>query len=328
MKRLLPVVAALVALTPSVRADDWPQWLGPNRNGASAEKGLLATFPKSGPAVAWLQQALAGSVVAVEFTRYAGPIDLLLAENGNPKGPIFHEVDPSRLAILGHSLGGAVATLVAALDSRIKVLAVEGPNASDETFLGAASLLTVPVLAMDGSLDLLAPAATCSDVVLARALSADKASIVVKGGCHTNCPSNYNPDQADCDHDGVGDVCTIANCKGDPSCMDCNGNGVPDGCELTGGILYVNAAAQAGGDGTTWATAFVNLQDALAGAECSSYIHQIWVAAGTYTPDRGGNQTQGDRSATITLQSGIALFGGFGTWRVLRARPVPYLRSE
>jgi putative ABC transport system permease protein len=24
----------------------------------------------------------------------------------------------------------------------------------------------------------------------------------------------------------------------------------------------------------------------------------------------------------------VALFGGFGTWRVLQARPVPYLRSE
>jgi putative ABC transport system permease protein len=24
----------------------------------------------------------------------------------------------------------------------------------------------------------------------------------------------------------------------------------------------------------------------------------------------------------------VALFGGFGTWRVLRAPPVPYLRSE
>jgi putative ABC transport system permease protein len=24
----------------------------------------------------------------------------------------------------------------------------------------------------------------------------------------------------------------------------------------------------------------------------------------------------------------VALFGGFGTWRVLKAPPVPYLRSE
>jgi putative ABC transport system permease protein len=24
----------------------------------------------------------------------------------------------------------------------------------------------------------------------------------------------------------------------------------------------------------------------------------------------------------------VAVFGGYGTWRVLRVRPVPYLRSE
>jgi dienelactone hydrolase len=119
-------------------------------------------------------------------------IDLLVSENGNPKGPIFHEVDTSRLAMVGHSLGGAAAVLVAAQDPRIKVLAIEGPNASDVTFLDAAALLTVPVLAMDGSLDFVAPAASCSDVVLARALSADKAGIVVKGGNHTNCPSDYD----------------------------------------------------------------------------------------------------------------------------------------
>jgi len=29
--------------------------------------------------------------------------------------------------------------------------------------------------------------------------------------------------------------------------------------------------------------------------------------------------------ASIAL---VAAFGGYGTWRVLRARPVPYLRSD
>src|SRR3954468_154351 len=31
-------LAALVALTPAASAADWPQWLGPNRDGSSAEK--------------------------------------------------------------------------------------------------------------------------------------------------------------------------------------------------------------------------------------------------------------------------------------------------
>ena len=33
--------------------DDWPQWRGRNRDGISAEKGLLKTWPSSGPPLAW-----------------------------------------------------------------------------------------------------------------------------------------------------------------------------------------------------------------------------------------------------------------------------------
>ncbi len=54
----------------------------------------------------------------------------------------------------------------------------------------------------------------------------------------------YNPDQADCDGDGVGDVCEIADgtsddCDGDgvpDDCQaDCNGNGVADTCDIANG---------------------------------------------------------------------------------------------
>jgi outer membrane protein assembly factor BamB len=34
-------------------ADDWPQWNGPNRDGKSAETGLLAEWPADGPRLAW-----------------------------------------------------------------------------------------------------------------------------------------------------------------------------------------------------------------------------------------------------------------------------------
>jgi len=34
-------------------ADDWPQYLGPNRNSTSAQKGLLRNWPTNGPAVLW-----------------------------------------------------------------------------------------------------------------------------------------------------------------------------------------------------------------------------------------------------------------------------------
>lgn len=35
------------------RADDWPQWRGPNRDDISKEKGLLKAWPKDGPPLAW-----------------------------------------------------------------------------------------------------------------------------------------------------------------------------------------------------------------------------------------------------------------------------------
>ncbi|MEA3211400.1 MAG: outer membrane protein assembly factor BamB [Chthoniobacter sp.] len=36
-----------------VRADDWPQWLGPQRDAVWRESGLLEKFPATGPSVRW-----------------------------------------------------------------------------------------------------------------------------------------------------------------------------------------------------------------------------------------------------------------------------------
>jgi outer membrane protein assembly factor BamB len=35
------------------RADDWPQWRGPGRDGVWREAGVMQTFPEGGPKVAW-----------------------------------------------------------------------------------------------------------------------------------------------------------------------------------------------------------------------------------------------------------------------------------
>ena len=57
----------LLALVPVVRADDWPQWRGPRRDGISAEQGWLAGWPENAPPrVAWRQQVGKGhSAVSV-----------------------------------------------------------------------------------------------------------------------------------------------------------------------------------------------------------------------------------------------------------------------
>jgi outer membrane protein assembly factor BamB len=38
---------------PATVSSDWPQWRGPNRDGVSAEKGLLKEWPKEGPKLLW-----------------------------------------------------------------------------------------------------------------------------------------------------------------------------------------------------------------------------------------------------------------------------------
>jgi outer membrane protein assembly factor BamB len=67
-RRLFPFVglalAAWTVVAAGARADDWPQWLGPQRDGIWREKGILAAFPKEGPTIRWRTPIGAG---------YSGP---------------------------------------------------------------------------------------------------------------------------------------------------------------------------------------------------------------------------------------------------------------
>src|ERR1051326_6789157 len=49
----VPVVVGCSLFTLVARANDWPQWLGPQRNGLSQEKGLLKQWPTEGPKLLW-----------------------------------------------------------------------------------------------------------------------------------------------------------------------------------------------------------------------------------------------------------------------------------
>jgi outer membrane protein assembly factor BamB len=46
-------VAALVLLPITIRAEDWPQWRGPNRDGVWTESGILTSFPPGGLKIRW-----------------------------------------------------------------------------------------------------------------------------------------------------------------------------------------------------------------------------------------------------------------------------------
>src|SRR5262249_56257824 len=63
MRPLTALLLALV-LAPAAAADDWPQWMGPNRDAVWAETGILDRLPPEGPKVLWRTPVAGG---------YAGP---------------------------------------------------------------------------------------------------------------------------------------------------------------------------------------------------------------------------------------------------------------
>ena len=68
-------------------------------------------------------------------------------------------------------------------------------------------------------------------------------------------------------------------------------------------IIYVNANKLEPGDGTSWATAYRNLADALK-SDVADESDEIWVAAGTYNPGS-------DRQDAFEMEFGVSLYAGF-----------------
>src|SRR5262249_15691219 len=69
--------------TVRARAGDWPQFLGPERNGVSAETGLLASWPKEGPPRVWEKEVGAG---------FSGPVVVAGA-----RLVLFHRLDGNEI---------------------------------------------------------------------------------------------------------------------------------------------------------------------------------------------------------------------------------------
>jgi outer membrane protein assembly factor BamB len=71
VKVTLMLLLSLGASSFANRADDWPQWRGPNRDGRSLETGLRTEWPAGGPPLAWKAGGLGSgySTVAVHGGR-------------------------------------------------------------------------------------------------------------------------------------------------------------------------------------------------------------------------------------------------------------------
>jgi predicted outer membrane repeat protein len=78
-------------------------------------------------------------------------------------------------------------------------------------------------------------------------------------------------------------------------------------------IIYVDADANGADDGRSWADAYNYLQDAIADANSSIDVNQVWVAEGIYGPDQNSADPKGssDRTATFQLVSGVTIKGGY-----------------
>lgn len=75
-----PLLTALLLTAPATAAD-WPQWMGPNRDGVWAETGILDAFPAGGPKKLWSvpvhggysgPAVAAGKVYVTDYARAGG----------------------------------------------------------------------------------------------------------------------------------------------------------------------------------------------------------------------------------------------------------------
>ena len=64
-QRILIAAVSLFILGANVMAQDWPQYLGPERNSTSSQKNILRTWPQTGPEVLWTASVGIG---------YGGPV--------------------------------------------------------------------------------------------------------------------------------------------------------------------------------------------------------------------------------------------------------------
>src|SRR5947209_2862480 len=86
--RFFAALMALPLLAATVWADDWPQWLGPQRDGVWREKGIVEMFPQGGPKVRWRAEVGGGFAGPAVADGKVYVLDRVLAKGAkNPDNP-------------------------------------------------------------------------------------------------------------------------------------------------------------------------------------------------------------------------------------------------
>lgn len=87
-------------------------------------------------------------------------------------------------------------------------------------------------------------------------------------------------------------------------------------------IFRVDSSATGTNDGSSWANAFDNLEDALRFHDPSPPT-EVWVAKGIYYPDEGGANQDNDKQASFHTKTGLILLGGFSGSEISSDQRVP-----
>lgn len=76
-------------------------------------------------------------------------------------------------------------------------------------------------------------------------------------------------------------------------------------------VIHVDVRAEGRNNGSSWADAYRNLQDALDQIEGTDILSEVHVAQGEYRPPRGSDDSFSDEQATFRIASSVILRGGF-----------------
>lgn len=135
MTRLLTLTLTSTFLLCAItRADDWPQWRGPNRDGKSAETGLLKKWPEKGPELAWTFKdtgggysgpAIVGGKIYIMGARKGGT-DLIALDEKTGKELWSTQITTPAFDFKGNAWGVGPRATPTVADGMIYALAADG----------------------------------------------------------------------------------------------------------------------------------------------------------------------------------------------------------